>query len=59
MSRPDAATARLVRQRGAGRCEYCHFPEAMAELPFQCDHIIAVKHEGVTDEANLAHACYH
>ena len=31
----------------------------MAELPFQCDHIIAVKHEGVTDEANLAHACYH
>jgi hypothetical protein len=31
----------------------------MAELPFQCDHIIAVKHEGLTDEANLAHACYH
>ena len=59
MSRPDAVTARLVRQRGAGRCEYCRFPEALAELPFQCDHVIAIKHLGQTHESNLAHACYH
>ena len=58
MSRPDAATARIVRQRGAGRCEYCHFPEVLAELSFQFDHITALKHHGPTSEANLAHACY-
>ena len=59
MSRPDAATARLVRQRGAGRCEYCRFPESQAELPFQLDHITALQHLGPTTEANLAFACYH
>ncbi|MDB6003938.1 MAG: restriction endonuclease [Prosthecobacter sp.] len=58
MSRPDPATARLVRERGAGRCEYCHLPEAVAELPFQIDHIIARKHLGPTQESNLAFACY-
>jgi hypothetical protein len=58
VSRPDAATARIVRQRGAGRCEYCHFPEALAELPFQLDHITAIKHQGSSEEANLAFACY-
>ena len=58
MSRPDAATARLVGQWGGGRCEHCHFPEALAELPFQLDPIIALKHEGLTIEANLALACY-
>ena len=59
MSRPDPATARIVRNRGAGRCEYCHLPESVAELPFQLDHIIALKHLGLTDESNLALACYH
>ena len=59
MSRPDAATGRLVRQRGAGRCEYCRFPESRAELPFQLDHITALQHLGPTTEANLAFACYH
>lgn len=58
MNRPDPATARLVRERGAGRCEYCHFPQAVAELPFQLDHIIALKHQGLTEESNLALACY-
>lgn len=59
MSRPDQATARLVRERGAGRCEYCHLPQEVAELPFQIDHIIAQKHQGPTLEENLALACYH
>jgi len=31
----------LVRQRAEARCEYCHFPEALAEVPFQFDHIIS------------------
>ena len=58
MSRSDPATARSVRDSGAGRCEYCHLPESVAELPFQLDHIIALKHLGLTEESNLALACY-
>ena len=48
----------LVRKRAAGRCEYCHFPEAFAELGFQLDHVVALKHGGAHDAANLAFACY-
>jgi hypothetical protein len=57
VSRISATTARLVRQRAAARCEYCHFPEAHAALPFQIDHIIARQHGGRNDPANLALAC--
>lgn len=57
MSRVSAGIVRLVRSRAAGRCEYCHFPEAEAELPFQIDHIIARKHDGSGNEKNLALAC--
>ncbi len=59
MSRPDAATIERVKERGAGRCEYCHFPRQVSALPFQIDHIIAQKHDGTSDESNLAFACYH
>ena len=41
-----------------GRCEYCRFPMAVSRLPFHCDHIIAEKHGGPTDDANLAWACF-
>lgn len=57
MSRVSPATARSVCARAAGRCEYCHFPDAEAGLPFQIDHIIALKHGGPGDETNLAFAC--
>jgi hypothetical protein len=53
----DAALEGLVRQRAGGRCEYCHFPEVFAELPFQFDHIIARQHGGATESENLALAC--
>lgn len=43
----------------AGRCDDCHLPESVAELPFQLDHIIALKHLGLTDESKLTLACYH
>ena len=33
-------------------------PEAAAELPFHLDHIIAQKHRGQTEPANLAWACF-
>jgi hypothetical protein len=47
-----------VRQRAAGRCEYCLFPESASELPFHHDHIIAQKHGGQSESENLAWACF-
>jgi len=47
-----------VQRRAAFRCEYCHFPEGAAELPFHSDHIISEKHGGNTTSANLAWACF-
>lgn len=58
MPRPSRALEAAVRGRGAGRCEYCHFPETAADLPFHCDHIIAEKHQGPTTAENLAWACF-
>ena len=46
MARPSQALQAEVRRRAGGRCEYCLFPEAAAELPFHLDHIIAQKHRG-------------
>ncbi len=46
-----------VRTRAQHRCEYCHFPEKYAEVPFHVDHIIAQQHGGRTMLANLALAC--
>jgi len=48
MTRPGRALEAEVVGRAQGRCEYCHFPEAAAELPFHSDHIIAEKHGGNT-----------
>jgi hypothetical protein len=58
MPRPNRALEQRVVHRGAGRCEYCHLPEAASELEFHCDHIIAEKHGGPTVEENLAWACF-
>lgn len=48
----------LVRRRARFRCEYCHFPERLAELRFQLDHIVARQHRGPATAENLALACY-
>jgi hypothetical protein len=53
----EEADQRSVRARAGYRCEYCHFPEAFAELPFHLDHIIAQQHGGETAPHNLAFAC--
>jgi hypothetical protein len=58
MTRPDRALETEIIGRAQGRCEYCHFPESAAELPFHIDHIIAEKHGGNTTSANLAWACF-
>lgn len=58
MPRPNRALEAKVIRRAAGRCEYCHFPVEVSELPFHCDHIIAEKHGGATNDTNLAWACF-
>jgi len=53
----EAGLERLVWDRAAGRCEYCQFPERLARVPFQIDHIVAEQHGGATEPDNLALAC--
>ncbi len=49
-----AELRRLIRERAGHRCEYCLLHEEDAFLPYEPDHIIAVKHRGQTTEGNLA-----
>ena len=46
-----------VRERAAGRCEYCRIPEQPAGLRHVIDHIIARQHGGPTVSENLALCC--
>lgn len=52
-----AALRRVVRARASERCEYCRLAEEDAFFPHEPDHVVALKHGGATDEANLALAC--
>jgi len=49
--------SRLVRQRAAGRCEYCHLPQECQEAAFHIDHIQTLASGGKTTSDNLALAC--
>ena len=53
----DAESRHLVRQRAAERCEYCRLPEALGEVTFHVEHIIARQHQGGDELSNLALAC--
>ena len=53
-----AELRRLVINRAGGCCEYCLMHVADRLLPFEIDHVIAVKHSGVTDANNLCVACF-
>jgi hypothetical protein len=46
-----------VAARAGHRCEYCHAPEAVFNLPFEVEHIIPRNHGGSDDDLNLALAC--
>jgi hypothetical protein len=52
-----AALRQMVIERAAGRCEYCRYPQEMAFLAFEVEHIVAEKHGGPTTPENLALAC--
>ena len=49
-----AALRALARDRANGNCEYCLLDEMDAWFPHEPDHIIAIKHRGKTNEANIA-----
>ena len=46
-----------VALRAGHRCEYCHAPEAVFNLPFEVEHIIPVSREGTDTDFNWALAC--
>jgi HNH endonuclease len=48
---------KLVANRALHRCEYCHIHEEDLFFVYQIDHIISLKHEGLTEANNLAYAC--
>ena len=42
-----AADRQLIRDRAAGRCEYCRLPDWLPPLePFHMEHIMARQHGG-------------
>ena len=52
------AVRAFVRQRAGRRCEYCQLHEDdKAWLAFHLEHIMARKHHGSDDIANLAWSC--
>ena len=53
----SVALRKLVQQRAGGACEYCGVPENVAFARHEVDHIVAIKHGGLTEEANLALSC--
>jgi hypothetical protein len=57
VTRVSAELRRMVRERAGGRCEYCLIPEAVTFALHEVDHIVAEKHGGLTEAANLCLAC--
>jgi hypothetical protein len=55
----DKALKIEVRRLANDRCEYCLLPQAFLIEPFQFDHVIAGKHGGATDVANVVFCCVH
>jgi 5-methylcytosine-specific restriction endonuclease McrA len=54
----SANLRRLVAERADQHCEYCLLPADVAFFPHEVDHVVALKHGGQTDAANLALACW-
>jgi hypothetical protein len=47
----------LVAERAGHRCEYCHAPEAVFNMPFEVEHIIPLAKDGLDEASNWALAC--
>jgi hypothetical protein len=57
MSYVSAALRRLVTERARSLCEYCRFPQLASLFAFEIEHVIAEKHDGITEAENLALSC--
>ena len=57
MSYVSATLRRLVTHRAGNKCEYCQFPQTASLFAFEMEHIIAEKHDGITEAGNLALSC--
>lgn len=57
MSYISSSLRKLVVHRAFFRCEYCKIPDLGFGIPFQVDHIRAIKHGGPTIISNLAYCC--
>lgn len=55
----DARLRQSIRQRAAGRCEYCGLRQEQEPLPFHVEHIVPRQHGGNDTPENLALACHH
>ena len=49
---------RLVIARANNVCEYCRIPASASFYGCEIDHVVSEKHDGRTDAANLALACF-
>lgn len=47
-----------VQVRAHGLCEYCKLPNALLNIEFEIDHVIARSHRGSDEFGNLAWACF-
>ena len=48
----------LVWSRAGSACEYCRMPQALDDLPFEIDHVVATFHGGKRIASNLALSCF-
>ncbi len=53
-----AALRRLVEERANRICEYCLLPANVAFFPHEVVLVVAEKHGGATEAANLAFTCW-
>ena len=53
---PASLRAR-VAARAQESCEYCLIHADYTAFKHEIDHVIAIKHDGATEEDNLAYAC--
>ncbi len=57
-TRISTALRRLVIDRAAGCCEYCHIHMEDVLLPHEVDHIVAEQHGGRAEASDLCLACF-
>ncbi len=54
---PSSQQRQQIESRADGVCEYCKSPVRYAVQSFECDHIIPLALDGITELDNLAFAC--